>query len=330
MENAGQRYKEQSIEEVGQFTVPPKTAQCLKEIYKGVTKSKSIQELSLYLFPSSEVPMIDLNYMVRNNQQLKKLVLESKTRGESVLSPDQGILVSDAVRNSMLQEVDIFGCRFDDHSLEQIIEACSRLRKLAVNCRTVSQSTALATLLHNPSSMMAELAVSCCDTGLLIIAASLRGNEKLLKLQDRKIGRNTRTMTLFSSLLCDDSSIEGIQNSNHTLVEIEPKCLLPSRVKECLELNLMGLKASKSKVIHYKIAKYHFNGPFDVTPFLNMPISIIPRVFGVMGLNVDKKVKPDSSHYPVIYSQSMYKILRSIPELSNARERDGGQHKQGS
>ena len=50
-------------------------------------------------------------------------------------------------------------------------------------------------------------------------------------------------------------------------------------IETCLELNK---NATKEKVIRQKIARYYFTGEFDISPFLGMPVSVLPEVLGLI------------------------------------------------
>ena len=107
--------------------------------------------------------------------------------------------------------------------------------------------------------------------------------------------------------LCDASSIIGIRASNHTLEMIE--CLNDHSplVEDCLKLNT---NASKNTVIKTKIARYYFVRDFDISPFANMPVSVLPEVLSLIRgeINTDQQ-------------SAIFRVLRCIPELCNVSSR---------
>jgi hypothetical protein len=78
-------------------------------------------------------------------------------------------------------------------------------------------------------------------------------------------------------LLCDVSSIESIFNSNHTLRWITVSGhRLSTFAEDYLELNRQY--QDKAEVIRTKILRFYFIGEFDVSPFVNMPLSVLPQI----------------------------------------------------
>jgi hypothetical protein len=102
-------------------------------------------------------------------------------------------------------------------------------------------------------------------------------------------------------ILCDPTSIESIYSSNHTLEDVRVDYTYPIFHEELLELNK---DKDKAQVVRNKILKYYFVGDFDVTPFTNLPLSILPEV--------TSQIRSDTKQ------SSIFRLLKSIPELSNA------------
>ena len=124
--------------------------------------------------------------------------------------------------------------------------------------------------------------------------------------------------TFFTSaqtLLCDTTSIESICLSNHTLIELQP--FLESEVRfdvfseqevkfgiivDSLRLNR---NSNKNRVIREKISRYYFVGNFDVSPFVKLPVSVVPSVLGMIkGKKLDRQ-------------SAIFRLLKSIPDLGN-------------
>ena len=137
-----------------------------------------------------------------------------------------------------------------------------------------------------------------------------------------------------SKVLCDSSSIENICNSNHTLTE-----LFPNRVHEqglianCLKLNN---NEKKDEVMRSKIARYFFNGDFEICVFSVMPLSHLPKVLATIDCKAYRLDRTDDttpltfediiSFQPDYHEHlnkrltqtAIFRLLRGIPELCNA------------
>ena len=75
-------------------------------------------------------------------------------------------------------------------------------------------------------------------------------------------------------------------------------------ISDSLDLNMIP---NKMKVIHEKIARYYFIGEFDVSPYVNMHISLLPEVLCL--------IKGDRIG-------AILRLLKGIPELCNVSSRD--------
>ena len=76
--------------------------------------------------------------------------------------------------------------------------------------------------------------------------------------------------------------------------------LLPRPIEALLELNK---NVDKNFVVCEKIREYYFDGNFDVAPFVNMPISILPLV---MSATRGGKINCQNA---------IFRMLRSMPGL---------------
>ena len=78
-------------------------------------------------------------------------------------------------------------------------------------------------------------------------------------------------------------------------------------VEDCLKLNT---NASKKTVIKTKVARYYFNGDFDISPFANMPVSVLPEVLSLIRGEINTKQQ-----------SAIFQMLKCIPELCNVSSR---------
>jgi hypothetical protein len=141
---------------------------------------------------------------------------------------------------------------------------------------------------------------------------SLSGHQHLFLLQFVQADFSVPMQDALDKLLCDATTFESISASNHVLekIELSPNPFRPhpmplSRMaKECLELNK---DLNKTQVICNKIFRFYFVGEFDVSPFSNMVVSVLPEV-------VSQIESTDEL-------SAIYRLLRHIPELCNVSER---------
>jgi hypothetical protein len=78
----------------------------------------------------------------------------------------------------------------------------------------------------------------------------------------------------------------------------------PASFEELSELNR---NEDKTQVVRNKILKYYFVGDFDVTPFANMPVSVVPEVISQIRCETKQS--------------AIFRLLKSIPELSSVTNR---------
>jgi hypothetical protein len=109
-------------------------------------------------------------------------------------------------------------------------------------------------------------------------------------------------------LLCNVSTIESIYNSNHMLQKIDVQGHeLSAFATKCLELNE---NEDKAQVVRHKILRFYFTGQYDVSPFVSMPLSVLPEVISQIKGKKKKRMS------------AIYRLLRCIPELCNISARE--------
>jgi hypothetical protein len=210
--------------------------------------------------------------------------------------------------------LDIKECDFaNDGSLEQILLACTMVERMDVRCKFISQYSALLALFQDLANNLEILLLYVDDSGpdsheiARVISTSLANNNELKSLN---LNWQREKMTLFSNgsfhnLLCDPTSIQSIKNSNHTLEEISAGShRSPSLVTEYLELNA---EEDKTQVVRNKILKHYFVNDFDVTPFTNMPVSVVPEMIS--------QIRSDTKQ------SAIFSLFKCIPELSKVGSR---------
>jgi hypothetical protein len=168
-----------------------------------------------------------------------------------------------------------------------------------------------------PQQKPVQAEILYCKDGLYFTSFALV-NSKWLHFSNfskKKMIQWNWTPVNFGSgnLLYDVSSIETLSKSNHTLEQIpvfgqgrDADQSINSFVRECLALNRNDDKAI---VIRNMILRFYFVGQFVVSPFVSMPISIIPEVLSQIQ-GADKQT-----------AIAIYRLLKCIPELSCVSDR---------
>lgn len=267
--------------------------------------------------------------------------------GAVMMSLEQSAVLSTAIRTKQWKEISHNRCYFQVGAFEQLVESFARSDVYLSTCRSQSQFTALAGLLRDATTMIKRLDLYLEETvdvdqeqAARTITASVVGNTQLKQLNiyhvqrqdfDDKDSRYLRAWNCFEKLLCDAASIERISTSNNTLVEFKyrimrlnhsladwshypypynrrtPTCWENCsflRVRQCLELNE---NPDKAEVTRNKILQFYLVGEFDLTPFSNMAVSVLPEVLSQIA-RTDKL-------------SALYRLLKGIPDLSNVYDR---------
>ena len=278
--------------------VDPTVLDCLGQLYEGLKENTSVARLHLsQLCP--EIPIFDMNYFMRNNNKLKDLLLSDLN-----FLPEQ---LQSGLRNCSLEVVNSCGT-IDIELNTQIIQSCVNVQELHLGFNIPYD--AVAELLQNPASKLEKLSV--CDIKhdvLSLLARSLVGNKKLTQLRIHSIhSEATFNWGPFKTLLCDTSSIDSIQNSNHTLTHVKyfNTAKRDQAVNEYLELNMLP---NENEVIREKIARYYFVGDFDLSPFVNMHVTLLPSILGLI------------EGGELIQRNAIFRMLRIIPDLCDVNQR---------
>ena len=186
--------------------------------------------------------------------------------------------------------------------------------------------TAVGNLLQYPLSKLKNLNLedtpTIRDEGLIIIGRALSSNTTLKRINGLDQAHATPTgWDALANALCDNTSIESIYNSNHTLQEINftkrPNALdvsddeivqeirqhaaIRSKFDPYLELNNSG--DNKTEVARRKIIQYYFdNGNSNIQEIVEMEVNELPYAISW------------SSRKEAGLSL-LYHLLRSMPSL---------------
>ena len=313
----------------------PEACQCIETLYRGLESNNSIEkfELDVDLIPSSELlPTFNLNG-AQFKENLKDLVLSSRFP----IGINQNLMpIIPLLESTSLENLSIYGDQIPaftneaeaaaftneaEAAFRAIISACTSVQRLHVDLMNTTEcATTVATLFRDQRSILTEFSwCSCCENisaeNLSIILDGLTSNTTLKKLDFE----HTESLPCFSDrvarsqferLLCNASSIEGIHNSNHTLeaLQVLPdlsvfnsiQAFFSPLIRDCMELNK---NTNKDTVIRTKIARYYFRGEFDISPFVNMGVKLLPNL---MGMIEGDAISP---------RDAIYRLLRGIPDL---------------
>jgi len=120
----------------------------------------------------------------------------------------------------------------------------------------------------------------------------------------------------FTKLLCDDSSIKSIYESNHALNYLGPQ-ELPLELEALVELNR---NENKEEVAREKILRHHFeDGDAHMHEFLEMKAEVLPRAISWLGRDCSRSAKGENGESSRNRATPLYQLLRSMPSLLESR-----------
>jgi hypothetical protein len=198
---------------------------------------------------------------------------------------------------SVLEDLDLSYTHIVDiglHSLATALKGNKKLQELyLIGNPGVTEAgwEAFSTVLRDSNSALEKLDLRVCCikvNAIISIANSLAKNIRLkelgLELDDLWVTTDgeSELTALFSSILCNKSSILSTYNSNHTLTALLNKCTvqLPNELKDLLAINKEN---SVSQAARLKIIKTHFSGrQINMQPFTDMDVSVRAHVLAWM------------------------------------------------
>ena len=207
-----------------------------------------------------------------------------------------------------MQELFLHYNEFNDEALTYLGNALANnciLRRLSLknlegNRVTSSGWRAFAAVLQYPNSALEELDLggnSINDDVLASFANSLTHNNKLKDLflesyQDEEDEEDIATITnweLLSNVLCNKSSINATWKSNHTLGRVldpdEDPGIDESNLPDLRTLLQLNRENTKAEAARRKVISVHFSGDFNVQPFIDMDLKVLPHALAWMARN---------------------------------------------
>ena len=313
--------------------------QRLQSIYRGIESNTSIKTLTLDLesigIPRNESFSL-LNFQnaqfISNLNDFRILNINSVT-----LNDDDSTVIAQALAGMLsLVSLNIRYLATRASAFRTIISACpSSVEWLYISCDTAEHCSILASFLQSNHLMVSHLNVTKKDSIDVeedsLDSFQLSEQEASMIIDGLKNG-NTCLETLYifcckgdtfftsaQTLLCDTTSIESICLSNHTLIELQPfpesevrfDVFSEQEVKFGIIVDSLRLNrnSNKNRVIREKISRYYFVGNFDVSPFVKLPVSVVPSVLGMIkGKKLDRQ-------------SAIFRLLKSIPDLCNVVSR---------
>ena len=304
------------------FQLDSEMVECVQIFFDGLKRNTIISSLSLAFFPTDDFPLFDLDHILRNNHEIDDVELSSYENSAyemSQLLPTQSESIVRALENNRLSFLSISRCKFgDDGSLERILAlACKKVEGLSIKCPRNFDFAVLVDSLQSNEFIVDFMRIHVFNEqrqlALTLIGQALVNNKTLKRLVLRWDRMNNISLEPLCSLVCNTSTIESIQNSNHYLHKMRIGAWrrgacnqLPQMLEENLKLNK---NSDKEAVIRQKIRQYYFNEEFDVSPFINMPLSVLPEVIGIIGGDYSTR------------QSAIFRLLKNIPELCNVSSR---------
>eukprot|EP00956_Cyclotella_meneghiniana_P015961 scaffold24882_cov38-Cyclotella_meneghiniana.AAC.2 len=318
------RKLELNLDEDYNMNISNEGFRCIEALFRGLQSISSIQDFRInteFLSNGGTLPLFDMQG-ARFKRSLKRLMLFSY---DNAITDDQSDVIGSFLESTSLERCNVRYCIFDvtnEESFRRIMLACSKVKYLAVEFTSLSQSAAVAELLADPRSILSEISIfgNIDKERLSTIAAGLVDNTTLKCMYLHDYSEDWSPMI---AALCNTSSIERIIASNHTFKEVSSeKNNAPILLQDYLTLNE---ETNKSLVIRTKIARYYFRGDFDISTFASMDVKCLPRMLTMIGggetnSNAVTFRKEDAIHQV----SAIFRLLKCIPDLCNISSRDWG------
>jgi len=263
-----------------------------------------------------------------NNLHLAKIAFwrcSVQLKGTNALS-------STLLRCTNLREISLSSCRIDDAIVENVVKAIRghrQLEKLELESNMIRSAgcEALATLIQDPDFNLVTLDLQnnlIDTTGAIAMAKALPNNRKLTGIYlDGNEDISYAGWNAFSEALCNPASINETYHSNHTFCMIASFCkvrtigsrphdddgVIPRRLLALCELN--SISKDKNVVARPKILDCHFNGDFDIEPFIegNMAMSALPYLLAWLGKS-----------YDCVSHSALFHLLQQMPKLCDGAD----------
>mmetsp|Transcript_36330 Transcript_36330/g.77482 ORF Transcript_36330/g.77482 Transcript_36330/m.77482 type:complete len:628 (+) Transcript_36330:205-2088(+) len=292
--------------------------------------------------PSSSIELLDLSHndirdevmgalgaALANNVTLRSIHFSSKVTRRHPVSASGWRSFFDSLRSSKsaLQDLILRGCSIDEDGLIVIAEALNedtRFKILDLSNNPQANAAAwrqfFAACFRSSSSSLEGIFL--CENFayeeeandlMADLVGALERNETLEAID---LGENLSITEAgwshFTKLLCDESSINSMYESNHALNYLGPQ-ELPPELEALVDLNR---REDKGEVAREKILRHHFRDDnANMQEFLGMRAEVLPLAISWLGRGCSCTDRKNDGH------SHLYQLLRSMPSLFPSKHR---------
>jgi len=268
---------------------------------------------------------------LRSSAKPCKLSLDSGCISLLIRALDTGVCIG---------SLNICGPRIHDDDIERLLSAENSqcLLELEFDPSRLSQRgyESLAMFLGRESTTIQRLDfgsslpdVGCAQLLLRLIPSSstLRHIEIGALYQRGDDDSCNRAVQILTDLICDRSSLVALVGSNHQLKHIgrdRARMMRSSTLREALEINERR-GCSVNIKCRSKLRAFYFQGEFDIQPFVNMDVVLMPNVLELVTMSeeriVEKKEgRAETGTYVTArngHLGGIYRLVRNchVPEL---------------
>jgi hypothetical protein len=270
----------------------------------------SVFGLVYYFFVQEGDDLGWLGYLIGRNTTLRNLLIDNMPEySEQITALFKGIEKSKFIQHLYI---------WMDHVGEAVLNSLSALLR--------SESCSLTSLNLFRMSFSDDMAVALAD--------ALKGNKSLKRLRFNvdTAGITSVGWSAFSKLLCDTSSVNNTNLSNHSLERLgnlrnegatdDVRQQAPQDVKQLLAFNILTLTDNHAAI--QKILKFHPD--FDVEPFFEWNLKALPLVLSWFERARGMSVKSEEDIQKRQLS-TMYNFVRGMPDETIGGYRSYSSHK---
>jgi hypothetical protein len=223
-------------------------------------------------------------------------------------------------RNTKLRSLrinDLPGYREQITALFRGIEQNRSITELCIDVDRLGESvlSSLSALLQSESCSLTSLqleSIPLGDDAAAALADALKGNKSLKSFTFNLPNLTPAGWSAFSKLLCDTSSVNNTNLSNHSLERLGNLSLrnegVPGDVRQLLAFNKLTLTDKHAAAI--KILKFHPD--FDVEPFFEWNLKALPLVLSwferARGMSAESEEEIQKRQL-----STMYNFVRGMP-----------------
>lgn len=249
--------------------------------------------------------------------------IECDIENEGLCLLSEGVKEAKSLTHFALEGVNIDKAlsRVNEEALGQLMEALScqsELVELSLKRNCIGQNACcglISLLLERSDSKLQTIDLSennIRNAQAVAIADALTTNRSLTRLDLSHNPISRRGWDAFARVLCNSSSIGDTFDSNHTLQDLGREGWRNGKFSISVDiLSNLGLNEEENKgyVAKQKILLNHLWGHFNMKPFVEMELTVLPSLFSWF------------SGAPIVgyTDQSLYFIVKNMPWLSQKK-----------